>query len=85
MKSMHDRSSDHRAELAAAGRVACFYCGRRLPVSEIPEWIDDGQTALCQCGIDAVLPDPDDAPISEDTLRAMRDYWFWPVRWEAER
>lgn len=83
LKSMHKRSSKHRDELVRAGRFACFYCGRRLPVSCVVEWIDGGQTAACRCGIDAVLPDPDDAPISEEMLRAMRSYWFWPVQWEV--
>lgn len=76
MKSMHERSSYHRVALVSAGRCACFCCESRFDVSEIVEWIDDDQTALCGCGVDAVIPDADGARVSDAVLAAMERYWF---------
>jgi hypothetical protein len=48
--------------------------------SEIAEWIDDGQTALCpRCGIDSVLPVIDGKP-DVVLLWAMHRYWFYIPR-----
>lgn len=34
----------------------CYYCCRTFSASEIKEWTDRGETALCpKCGIDSVV------------------------------
>jgi len=39
-------------------RCVCYYCGERFPVSEITDWCDEDETALCPyCGVDGVLVD----------------------------
>lgn len=85
MKSMHTRSSDHRAALLACCRCVCFCCESRYSVARIKHWIDGGQTAVCPCGVDAVLPDGDDARVSDATLAAMERYWFDLQRRIADR
>jgi hypothetical protein len=73
--SAHYDCSLHRKAMERSERVGCFYCLRLFQPSDITEWIDNGETALCPyCGIDAVLPDS--AAISPEFLKAMHDYWF---------
>jgi hypothetical protein len=44
--------------------------------SEISEWVDGGETALCpHCGIDSVLPISEGAP-KIGFLLEMHRYWF---------
>lgn len=52
----HEFSSDHRALIERSVKCGCFYCQRIFNPRDIKEWIDGGQTALCPCGVDAVLP-----------------------------
>lgn len=79
LMSTHFDCSLHRALVEKSKLIACFHCLRRFPPSEITEWIDGSETALCPyCGIDAVLPDSVD--LSDELLDAMYDYWFAPVR-----
>ena len=73
---MHKTSYQHREAVSAATQCGCFFCIRVFTPSEITEWCDDGQTALCpHCGIDAVLPNVTDT----ETLMAMSARWFRPV------
>lgn len=78
----HDRSKNHREQLARAARCGCFHCCTVFDVSEIEEWVDPakdgsqrGTTALCpRCGIDSVLPlEPG---MNADFLQRMKDHWF---------
>jgi len=58
----------NRSRIAAASRCGCFHCHAVFPGSEVQDWTDDGQTALCpRCGIDAVLADVTDT----ETLREL--------------
>ena len=72
----HEFCSDHRALIERSVECGCFYCGRTFNPSDIKEWIDAGQTALCpKCGIDAVLPAFWNLTTSA-FLKRMHDYWF---------
>jgi len=72
----HDSASYHRVELEVSTVCGCFYCLRMFPPSEILEWIDGQQTAICPfCGIDSVLGDAS-LPITEEFLKAMEQHWF---------
>lgn len=77
-KSAHAHSAHHRAEIEASDRCGCFFCGAVFPASEILDWVDGGQTALCpRCGIDSVLGDASDLPVTEAAfLTAMNRHWF---------
>lgn len=76
MRLLHKRCRNNRDAVMAAGKYACFFCGGRYPASAIAGWIDGGRTALCPCDCDAVLPDGDDMPVSDELLRAMCRRWF---------
>jgi hypothetical protein len=52
-----------------------------FPPSDIREWIDGGETAICpNCGIDAVLGSKSGCPVGDGKfLRSMHDFWFKPA------
>ena len=77
----HDHSSNHRDEIEKSEKCGCFYCLVIFPPSRIEEWIDEiddqGTTALCpSCGIDSVIGDKSDFPITKDFLETMQKAWF---------
>lgn len=73
----HTHCSGHRNELEKSDLCGCFYCLAIFPPSEITEWIDGGQTALCpKCPVDSVIGSASGYPITIDFLRRMHDYWF---------
>ena len=73
LKELHRGSSYHKDEVLKAETCGCFHCCQTFPPSEIWDWIDNGETALCpKCRIDAVLPNMTDAA----TLKEMSEYWF---------
>jgi NAD-dependent SIR2 family protein deacetylase len=75
LERAHIDSSSHRALVERSRVCGCFYCCEVFPPSEVREWIDEGETALCpRCGIDAVLPDS--VGFTDEFLKAMRGYWF---------
>jgi hypothetical protein len=84
----HKHSIMHRNELENSSLCGCFYCLAIFPPSDIVEWIDDGQTALCpKCPVDSVIGSmsgPVDSvigsmsgyPITTEFLQRMHDHWF---------
>ncbi|PSJ59651.1 cytoplasmic protein [Pseudaminobacter soli (ex Li et al. 2025)] len=73
----HKQSIRHRGEIEASGIRGCFYCLETYSPTEITEWTDEGQTALCpRCGIDSVLGDASGVPITSDFLTRMSRHWF---------
>ena len=44
---------------------------------EIKDWVDGGKTALCPyCGIDSVIPDTEEYPLTTAFLKKMYHVWF---------
>jgi hypothetical protein len=74
----HRHSIRHRQEILASYHCGCFYCVTTFEPTEIHEWADNQQTALCpNCGIDSVIGDSSGYNISErDFLTQMHNYWF---------
>ena len=73
----HKLSSYHRSELERSTLCGCFYCFAIFPPSEIIEWTDDGQTALCpKCPVDSVIGSASGYPITLEFLQRMHDHWF---------
>lgn len=73
----HARSRQHRAAVLESTSCACFHCLARFAPSEIREWTDDDQTALCpKCGIDAVLSTAPDLALTHAFLQRMQRRWF---------
>lgn len=73
----HKHAGRHRAEVMASQLCGCFYCLAIFHPSEIDEWVDGNQTALCpHCGIDAILGDQAGYELNKNFLRKMHQYWF---------
>jgi hypothetical protein len=77
LKEAHRFSIRHRAQVENSATCGCFYCLTIFPPTEIVDWTDDDQTALCpKCRIDSVLGSASGAPITADFLSLMRAWWF---------
>jgi hypothetical protein len=73
----HKHCINHRSELEQSTLCGCFYCLSTFPPSEIVEWIDDDQTALCpKCPVDSVIGSASGYPITTEFLKRMHDHWF---------
>lgn len=77
LAQLHALSSHHRA-VVETSRCSCFYCLARFEGSEVKQWVDGGQTAVCpRCFIDAVLPEAGlPVPLSEEVLAEMNTAYF---------
>ena len=70
-------TSQHRALLQQSERCGCFYCLQIFTYSEIEDWCDDEQTAMCpHCGIDAVLGSAAVEEFSPELLQVMQAVYF---------
>ena len=70
-------SSQHRTLLQQSERSGCFYCLETFAYSEIEDWCDDEQTAICpHCGIDAVLGSASVEALTPELLKAMHQAYF---------
>lgn len=74
----HEYSSNNNGQLEQDEVCGCFYCLSIFNPEEIEEWIDDGDsTAVCPyCGMDSVIGESSDYPITKTFLGKMKDYWF---------
>ena len=73
----HKHSHLHRAEIEKSEKCGCFFCLSIFPPSEIEDWTDVGDTAICpHCYVDSVIGESAGFPITEDFLKEMKDYWF---------
>lgn len=77
LEVVHKYSSYHRELINGSAIVGCFYCIERFVPSDIKEWIDGGDTAICpNCGIDSVLPEILGIVPTQELLMRMHEYWF---------
>ncbi|MBO5541112.1 MAG: hypothetical protein J5980_09230 [Muribaculaceae bacterium] len=73
----HKHTMDNRHEIERSMECACFDCGEIYNASEVTEWADNGNTALCpHCGIDCVLGDASGIALTSEFLNAMYRRWF---------
>jgi hypothetical protein len=70
--SMHNRQAVQSSQLCG-----CFYCLKTFPPTDVVEWVDEEDTALCpKCGIDSVIGSAPDIEITQDFLKSMKKRWF---------
>lgn len=73
----HKHTMDNRHEIERSMECACFDCGEIYNASEVTEWTDNGNTALCpHCGIDCVLGDASGIALTSEFPNAMYQHWF---------
>lgn len=71
----------HRAMVLDSNTCGCYYCYNVYPPTEIKQWTDQGQTAICPiCDIDSVLPYNAGYPLTIEFLREMHNYWFGVIK-----
>ena len=83
LKDMHSFAYHNRYNITMPRqnkKCGCFHCLATFPASEVTEWIDMTETAICpKCGVDSVLPGGRWTP---KVLKEMQQYWFndgsWP-------
>lgn len=77
LQKLHAYSSHNRALVEGARQCHCFYCQATVDASEVVDYSDNGQTAICpKCGIDSILPDSIEETLNADTIAEMNEYWF---------
>lgn len=70
-------SINQRSQLKNDGICGCFYCKKIFNPSEIKEWVDNEYTPLCPyCGIDSVIGESSEYPITEEFLDKMHNIGF---------
>ena len=75
--SIHNKDT-----LSNSQQCGCFHCLKVFSPSEIEEWCDEseddvGVTAICPyCGVDSVLSEDSEYPLTDGFLSAMKERWF---------
>ena len=73
----HKHSLCHRSSIMKDKKCGCFYCLKIFSPTEILDWIDDNNTAICPyCGIDSVIGESCGYPITTNFLNDMNSHWF---------
>jgi hypothetical protein len=74
--AIHALVNRQRDAIMASTMVGCCDCLGIFPATDIKEWTDRGQTAICpHCWVDFILPDAA-ISLSVPLLKAMHSYWF---------
>ncbi len=67
----------NRKLLDKVSECACYHCCKVYQPSDIKEWTDKDDTALCPlCGVDAVLPIYEESEKEIEFLTKLNKYWF---------
>lgn len=73
----HALCTRNRKLLEERDRCGCFYCMNIFHPKEIIDWLDGEETALCpRCGIDSVIYETEEYPLTVEFLKKMNEYWF---------
>ena len=75
----YEYTSNHREQVLNSALCGCFYCLTIFKPSEIVEWCDRGQTAICpHCNIDSIIGSGSDYVIDDEFLRDLNRQSFKP-------
>ena len=86
LEKAHKHSSKNRTEIEKSVVAGCFSCEKIFNSSEIVEYTDKGETALCPfCGVDAIIANESGIYISPDLLNEMKEYCFDQKNKERKR
>lgn len=74
---IHSHTALHREEIENSSLCWCISCERNFPPSEIDEWIDNDETAICPyCYIDAVVGDASGFELTPQLIHRLNKIWF---------
>lgn len=67
----------NKSALAFVSECACYHCLKVYCPTEIKEWTDENNTAICPyCNVDAVLPVNTSDDKNIEVLSKIHKYWF---------
>ena len=73
----HELSFKHREQVLNSAVCGCFYCITIFKPTEIVEWCDKGQTAICpHCNIDSIIGSGSGYIIDDEFLRDLNRQSF---------
>lgn len=76
----HKHCIRNRDEILVSELCGCFYCLSIYTPGKISEWLkednDSGYTALCSCGVDALIGSASNFPITSEFMKDMHARWF---------
>lgn len=73
----HEHSAHNRSEIERSRQCGCFNCNRIFNASEVVDYIDNDETALCpHCSFNSVIGDASGIEITTRFLEMMNKYWF---------
>lgn len=77
VQAAHEFSLHNKSALQNSETAGCYQCLAIFPPSEIEEFTDGNDTALCpKCGTDSVLGDSSGYPIVKEVLSQLKKHWF---------
>ena len=77
LENAHRHSSLNRVEIEQSRRCGCFSCGRVFDTTEVEEYTDDGETALCPyCSVDSVIGDASGIELNPRLLNELNQMYF---------
>jgi len=77
LQQIHNHSFENHEEIKKSIICYCFYCKEASASSQVEDWADEDQTALCPlCGIDAVVGDAAGFEMTPALLQTMHEFWF---------
>ena len=76
-EEIYKHSCRNHAELKQSLKCGCFSCGRIFDATEVEDYIDDGETALCPyCGVDSVIGDASGIELNPKLLNELNKMYF---------
>lgn len=70
-------ATSNKEALSNSTNAGCYYCLRIYPASEVAEFLEVEDTAICPyCDIDSVLPDNTPIELNKANLEELQEYWF---------
>lgn len=63
--------------ISQSNKVGCYHCCKTFNYSDIKNFTDNDQTALCPfCSVDCIIADSQGVNISEEFLIKAKKFWF---------
>ena len=77
MANVHEHSRRNRAELKQSQKCGCFSCCRIYDATEVEDYVDGGETALCPyCCVDSVIGDASGTELNPLLLKKLNGIYF---------
>ena len=76
-EEIYKHSCRNHAELKQSLKCGCFSCGRIFDATEVEDYTDDGETALCPyCDVDSVVGDASGIELNPIVLNELNKMYF---------